>query len=117
MSPDETGDAATLADLVTACSRIAAFVTDVDREEFFQDLRLSSAVAFQIAIVGEAVKRLSASLRSQHSEVPWKDIAGMRDRLIHGYDNIDLEELWKTASRDVPDLLVKLRRIRSSAER
>ena len=70
-----------------------------------------SAVIFQISILGEAVKRLSVEFQSRHPEIAWRKIAGTRDRLIHGYDDIDSEELWNTALRDVPKLVVQLRRI------
>ena len=59
-------------------------------------------------VIGEAVKRLSLEFRASHSSIPWSDIAGMRDHLIHGYDIVDLEEVWKTATVDVPDLLTAL---------
>jgi uncharacterized protein with HEPN domain len=69
--------------------------------------------------MGEAVKRLSPATRSKHPEVQWKDIAGMRDRLIHGYDSVDIDELWKTATVDVPALLAQVRTIlaRESGQR
>lgn len=73
--------------------------------------RLLSACCYQIAVIGEAVKRVSQNTRSKHPEVPWKDIAGMRDRLIHGYDSVDFDELWKTATEDVPALLQQVKRI------
>ena len=57
-------------------------------------------------VMGEAVKRLSGELRERHSEIPWTLMAGMRDRLIHGYDTVDRDEVWKTATVDVPDLLL-----------
>lgn len=59
-------------------------------------------------VLGEAVKRLSEDYRSQHPAIPWLLIAGMRDKLIHGYDIVDLDEVWKTATHDVPDLLLWL---------
>ena len=57
------------------------------------------------------MKRVSPATRGKHPEVPWKDIAGMRDRLIHGYDSVDVDELWKTATEDVPALLEQVRTI------
>jgi len=68
------------------------------------NLRLSGC-CYQIAVIGEAVKRLSAITRGKPPEVQWRDIAGMRDRLIHGYDSVDIDELWKTATEDMPALL------------
>jgi uncharacterized protein with HEPN domain len=59
-------------------------------------------------VMGEAVKRLSEDFRSRYPKILWALIAGMRDKLSHGYDIVDLDEVWKTADRDVPDLLSQL---------
>ena len=56
-------------------------------------------------VMGEAVRRLSPDFRASHPEIPWALVAGMRDKLTHGYDIVDLDEVWKTADADVPDLL------------
>ena len=93
MSPDETGDAATLNDLASACLRVIHYVSGTSRSDLDHDNLLLSACCYQIAVIGEAVKRLSLSTRSKHPEVPWKDIAGMRDRLIHSCDSVDVDEL------------------------
>lgn len=63
---------------------------------------------YQLIVIGEATKRLSLELRQQHPEIPWAPMAGMRDHLIHGYDVVDWEEVWRTATRDVPDLLSRV---------
>jgi uncharacterized protein with HEPN domain len=109
MSPDERGDAATLGDVVAACLKVMGYVHDASRPDLDHDDRLLSACCYQIAVLGEAVKRVSQTTRSKHSEVSWKDIAGMRDRLIHGYGAVDLDELWKTATEDVPVLLEQIK--------
>ncbi|HTQ54741.1 MAG TPA: HepT-like ribonuclease domain-containing protein [Bryobacteraceae bacterium] len=83
--------------------------SDLDRNNL-----LLSACCYQIAVIGEAVKRLSSTTRGKHPEVQWKDIAGMRDRLIHGYDSVDIDELWKTATEDVPALLEQVRAIQAA---
>ncbi len=59
-------------------------------------------------LLGEAAKRLSETFRSAHPEIPWRLAAGMRDRLIHHYDDVDLVEVWKTVRRDVPELIAAL---------
>lgn len=114
MSLDDRRDTASLSDVAAACSMILEFVRDASRPDLSRDRRLLSACCYQIAVIGEAVKRVSPATRSKHPEVPWKDIAGMRDRLIHGYDAVDLDELWKTATEDIPELLQRLKTILTS---
>lgn len=111
MSPDERRDAATLSDLIVACSRVIDYVHGASRSDLDRDNLLLSACCYQIAVIGEAVKRISQTTRTKYPEVPWRDIAGMRDRLIHGYDSVDIDELWKTATKDVPALREQVRTI------
>ncbi len=68
------------------------------------DTKTQSAIEHQLMVMGEAVKRLSPEYRERYSEIPWSLVAGMRDKLIHGYDIVDVEEVWKTASDDIPEL-------------
>jgi len=62
-------------------------------------------VLHQLLVVGEAVKRLSPEFRAAHPEVPWRLIAGTRDKLIQFYEGVDLEEVWKMASAELPQLI------------
>jgi uncharacterized protein with HEPN domain len=64
-----------------------------------------SAILYQVLLIGEATKRLSPEFRNQHSQVPWKDIAGMRDILAHQYDRVDLKTIWDVIHNDIPELL------------
>ena len=102
-------DEATLLDIAEAASRAWEFVTGMSKEDFANDLKTQSAVQHQLLVIGEAVKRLSDGLRDRHRDIPWSLMAGMRDHLIHGYDIIDLDEIWKTVSDDVPDLLKRIK--------
>ena len=78
---DESRDAAALADLIEACERIVTYTRDVEETAFHRNSLLCDAVIRQVSILGEAVKRLSAGLRSRHPDVPWQNIPGMRDLL------------------------------------
>jgi uncharacterized protein with HEPN domain len=55
-------------------------------------------------VIGEAVKKLSSELKKGHPEIPWKDVAGMRDKLIHDYFGVDLDAVWDTVRKDIPRL-------------
>jgi uncharacterized protein with HEPN domain len=104
MARDET----ILLDIANAARLIHTFIQGMTKEAFLGDLKTQSAVLHQITVIGEAVKRRSQAFRERHPILPWSLMAGMRDHLIHGYDAVDLEEVWKTATRDVPEVLIKL---------
>lgn len=101
-------DGATLLDIVKAAQLVHAFVQDMTKERFLQDVKTQSAVQHQLMVIGEAVKRLSQPFRNQHATIPWSLIAGMRNHLIHGYDTVDLDEVWNTTTRDIPALVAEL---------
>lgn len=103
-----TRDDATLLDVARAARLIREFKAGIDKLAFLEDAKTQSAILHQLLVIGEAVKRLSAEFRTKHSDIPWPLIAGMRDNLIHGYDAVDLDEVWKTATTDVPALLESL---------
>ena len=65
---------------------------------------MQDAVIRQIEIIGEATKHLSEELREENAHIPWQDIAGMRDKLIHGYFGVDIEQVWLTTREDIPAL-------------
>jgi uncharacterized protein with HEPN domain len=90
-------DDATLLDIVRAADLIHQFVGELPKDQFLTDLKTQSAVLHQLTVLGEAVKRLSSTFRNQHPILPWSLMAGMRDHLIHGYDVVDLDEVWNTA--------------------
>ncbi len=97
-------DAATLVDIVLACRDIAQFIRGLHEDEFASNALVRAAVVRQLEIIGEATKRLSSAFRDAHPGFPWKKMAGLRDRLIHAYDDIDLSKIWEISTVDVPRL-------------
>jgi uncharacterized protein with HEPN domain len=95
-------------DVLEAAKLVRQFIGTMDRREFDANRLVQSAVFFQILVMGEATKRLSPELREHYGDVPWTDIAGMRDVLIHGYDRIELVLAWHAAAGVVPRLIPRL---------
>ena len=104
-------DLTSLQDILVATELIDSFIQGVDRDEFDESLLIQSAVVRQIEIIGEATKRLSDELRQQYNDIPWKQMAGMRDILIHAYDSIDPDEVWNVATRDLPRIYSQIQEI------
>lgn len=94
-----------LLDILRAARLAIEFKGPVEKAEFLADAKTQSAVLHQVPIIGEAVKRISPEFRTAHPEVPWKLIAGTRDKLIHFYEGVDLDEVWKMLTADLPELL------------
>jgi len=90
--------------ILNSINRILDYISGKDREAFEADLITQDAVVRQLEVIGEATKRISKELRSKHPDIPWADMAGMRDVLIHDYIDVDLGVVWKTASENIPDL-------------
>lgn len=101
-------DDSTLLDIARAARLIARFIKGSGRETFLDDELTQAAVLHEIVVIGEGVKRLSEQFRNAHPDIPWREIAGMRDRVIHQYDRVDLNLVWEAAERDIPQLLVSL---------
>lgn len=78
------------------------------RKDLDIDRMLELSLVRLLEIVGEAATRVSSSSRERYSEIPWQQIAGMRNRLIHGYDEVDLDVLWDTIKNDLPPLIERL---------
>jgi len=105
------GDSVYLRHILDAISRIEEYTQGVTYEQFMENHLIQDGVIRQIEIIGESTKRLSGGIREKYTEIPWKDIAGMRNKLIHDYFGVDLDAVWDTVERDIPFLRRKVKEI------
>lgn len=97
--------------IIDSIKNIEAFMKKVSRESFLKNKEKQSAVIRQIEIIGEAVKNLPSEFKDKHPNVPWKDIVGMRDKLMHHYFGVDIEKVWITLKEDIPKLKNQIKNI------
>lgn len=90
-----------LGHIIESIGYIEEYTRGKTREDFLHIVELQDKVVRRLEIIGEAVRHLSVTLKSEHPDVPWKEIAGMRDVLIHEYFGIDMELTWEAATIDV----------------
>ncbi len=93
-----------LKDIDEAIERIFDFIQGITFEQFLIDDKTSSAVIRKFEIIGEASKNIPEEIREKYPQIPWKEIAGMRDKLIHAYSKVDLKLVWKTIHNRLPEL-------------
>ena len=100
-----------LQDIQEAANRIATYTDGVTSEAFLNDLKTQDAVIRNLEIIGEATKNLSPELRVKYPTVPWKAMAGIRDRLIHHYFGVNLDVIWQVISVELPSVVVEIEAI------
>ncbi len=105
-----------LKDIYKSCEYILEFIEGMDFDEFKVDEKTLSAVIRKFEIIGESVRYLPDRIKENYSNVPWKEMAGMRDRLIHGYFGIDYNIIWDTIKRKIPNLISIISQILNDIE-
>lgn len=93
-----------LTDILKAFEAIEGFVEGISFEDFKQDDKTSSAVIRKFEIIGEAAKQIPEAIKQKYPAVPWKEMAGMRDKLIHFYFGVNYELLWQTINSRIPEI-------------
>ena len=107
MQPDER-DAAYLWDMLDAARTVEQLSSGLDFAQYSNDRKTQLAVERSLEIIGEAAGRVSDLFRNTHPEIPWRQIIGQRNVLIHEYGEIKQERIWKTVRENVPQLIKKL---------
>ncbi len=93
-----------LEDILKAMSDVLEFVADMDFDEFTRDTKTMYAVVRAIEIIGEATKKIPQSFKQKYPGIPWREMAGMRDKVIHEYFGVSPRRVWETVKRDIPSL-------------
>ena len=98
-------DDARLLDILLACREVQEFIAGVSREEFKADRKLQSALCMKLEIIGEAARTVSDEYKTAHPDIPWRDIVGLRHRIVHEYFRLDLDIIWDIVQKDIPALI------------
>ncbi len=100
-----------IAHILDSIEKIEEFTKEVSKKEFLESNIIQDAVIRRIEIIGEAAKNLPKNIKSEYPEVPWKEIIGTRDKIVHEYFGVDLDLTYRIAKEDIPDLKQKILKV------
>ena len=109
-------DRQALIDISTAIKQTLQYAQGIERQDLQQNDEKQASILYRLIIVGEATKRLSLSLREQHPTVLWRQMAGLRDVVIHDYDELDFDILWNVIHLNLPEILPEIQSILNSLD-
>ena len=104
-------DSIYLRHIIDAIEKIENYSKNLDAVSFYASDLVQDACIRQLLVIGEAAKAVSASIKIKYSAIPWNDMAGMRDKLVHQYFGIDFEKVWLTIQGDLPSLKAEIEKI------
>ena len=107
----ERRDSDFLQDINEAVQRIGVYTEQLSYEEFLQDIKTQDAVIRNLEIIGEAAKNISDNLTDNYSHIPWKEMAGLRDKLIHHYFGVNFDIVWNIIKADLPGIALQIEKI------
>ena len=99
-----------LHNMLEAADKVALFIQGMTEQQFLVDEKTQYAVVRALEVIGEAAKKVPGAIRSQQPDLPWREVVGMRDKLIHDYFGVNLAVVWKTATEDAPRIAAVLRK-------
>ena len=100
-----------LQDIFESLEKAEEFIQGLEFEEFKKDEKTIFATIRALEVIGEATKRIPNSLKNRYPDVPWQEMAGIRDKLIHDYFGVNIEVVWNTVKQDLPSLRPQIKRI------
>ncbi len=102
--------------ILEAVEKVALYLEGLDYEQLGRDSRTLDAVVWNLMIIGEAARHIPEEVQEAHPQVPWSKMRGMRNQIVHGYDQVDLEVVWKTAHDHLPPLVPQLKKVLAESE-
>ena len=99
-------------DILDAAEKVERFTEGMNYEGFAEDPKTVDAILRNFEVIGEAAKNVPGAVRQEHSNVPWSEMAGMRDKLIHGYATVELRIVWSTVQEEIPALIPQVESVR-----
>ena len=100
-----------LIDILEAAKLVREYIGNKDKEDFLKDTQRQDAVVRRFAIIGEASRRISDKMKAAYPDVAWNEMIGMRNAIIHEYDDIDMVIVWDTAKKDIPALIYTIEKV------
>ena len=97
--------------IITYISEIKEYTENMSAEGFLTDKKTMTACAFSVSQIGELAKEISDETQSTYKDIPWSAIKGMRNKIVHDYENVDLAVLWGTIEKSLPELKIRLEKI------
>jgi len=98
-----------LLDMLQSAKLVQQYITNCSKEEFVDDIKLQDAVIRRLLVIAEAARRVSETTRQNLLNISWREINGMRNRLVHEYDDVDLNIVWDIIQKEIPDLIKELK--------
>lgn len=103
-------------DILESIMKIEEYVNPISEDEFYRNTLVQDAVLKRLEIIGEAVKNIPIEVKDVNTEIPWKEVAGMRDILIHQYSGVKLERIWMVIKKDLPTLKTNIINLKNISE-
>ena len=100
-----------LADILESCKLAISHTINVTKDDFLGDVKCQDAVIRRFEIIGEAARRISDEMKTKYPEIPWFEMTGMRNAMIHEYDDVDMVIVWETVQKDIPSLISSIERL------